>query len=151
MRPIHFAGPTIVLCLLACAPASVTAQKAPASATTPPVDCTKGSSTPEIAQCAAEDLKIADMQLSAAYLASLAAIDRAAHLNVVQRRDWKRAFQEAHRHWLAFRDKDCGQLIGWEWFRGTGMATASLSCKAAKTRARVEELNTRYGAGTAAK
>ena len=108
------------------------------------LDCAKAVATPELAACAAEDLKTADAELHATYKSSLAAIGQVKHLNTNQRRDWERALREAQRHWLAFRDKDCGEVVGWEWFQGTGMATAGLACKAQKTRARIEELKGRY-------
>lgn len=119
----------------------------PTAAAAQRIDCDKAATTPEIAACAAEDLKRADDELNAVYRAALASIGKAAHLNTNQRRDWERAFREAQRHWLAFRDKDCGEVIGWEWFQGTGMGTASLACKADKTRARADEIKARYAGG----
>ena len=118
---------------------------ASAGAQPQPIDCAKAVTTPELAHCAAEDLKTADAALAATLKAAIDKAGAATHLGTNQRRDWQRALREAHRHWLAFRDKDCGEVTGWEWFQGTGMGTASLTCKAAKTRQRTEELRTRYG------
>jgi uncharacterized protein YecT (DUF1311 family) len=110
-------------------------------------DCANATTTPEIAACAADDLAEADAELNATYRRALESIKAANHLNTNQRRGWERALREAQRHWLAFRDKDCGEVIGWEWFGGTGMGTASLACKAAKTRARTDEIKARYAGG----
>lgn len=123
--------------LAACLAAPIAAQPKAA------IDCDNAASTPEIAFCAAEDLKKADLELNAVYRAVLAEISRQTHLNTNQRRDWERAVREAQRHWLAFREKDCGEVIGWEWFQGTGMGGASLACKAQKTWARAAELKSR--------
>ncbi|HRD78113.1 MAG TPA: lysozyme inhibitor LprI family protein [Hyphomicrobiaceae bacterium] len=114
---------------------------------TPPtkIDCETAKTTPDIAWCAGEELKAADAELNKAYQAALTYIAKADHLNVNQRRDWRRALQEAQRHWLAFRKKDCGEVTGWEWYGGTGMGTASLGCEIAKTKTRTEELKARYG------
>jgi len=116
----------------------------PASAP-PRIDCEKAKTTPEISWCAGEELKAAEAELKKAYEAALASIAKSDHLKIHQRRDWRRALQEAQRHWLAFRKKDCGEVMGWEWYGGTGMGTASLACEIAKVRARIEELNARYG------
>ncbi len=144
MQPKNLA-PLAVLAALLAGTLPAPAQKSqPASK----IDCEAASTTPELAHCANEDLKAADAILNQTYKAALASIDGASHLTTNQRRDWRRAMQETQRHWLAFRDSDCGPLIGWEWFQGTGQGTgmgaASLACKAHKTRLRTEEIAVRY-------
>lgn len=108
------------------------------------IDCNDPRTTPEIAWCAGKDFEAADAELNAVYKQALAGIGQASHLGPEQRRDWTRALREAQRHWLAFRDKDCGEVVGWEWYQGTGMGAASLGCKTQKTRTRTEELKERY-------
>lgn len=110
-------------------------------------DCAKAVSTPEIVACAAKELTRADAELNAIYRQAIAHIRSADHLSASQRRQWERALRLAQQNWSAFRDQDCGEPVGWEWFQGTGMGTASLACKIGKTRTRAEELKGRYGSG----
>ncbi len=117
------------------------AQKPPAKA----ADCDSGGSNPEMAECHGRELAEADAALKATYKVALDEIKTASHLNANQRRDWERAMRESQRHWLAYREKDCGEVTGWEWYQGTGMKVASLVCKVVKTRARTLELAARYG------
>ncbi|MFM9940910.1 MAG: lysozyme inhibitor LprI family protein [Hyphomicrobiaceae bacterium] len=109
-----------------------------------PPNCEQAASTPEIAFCAELELREANVELSKVFKDVIAKIKAASHINVNQRRDWERAMREAQLHWIAFRDKDCGEVTGWEWYRGTGQGAATLGCKAAKTKARAEELKARY-------
>lgn len=134
---LRFAG--ALACVLM-PPLPAFAQKAPE----PKFDCAKATSTAETAWCAELDLKKTDAALSEAYKAALAAAEKAAHLQVAQRRDWRRALQEAQRKWLAFREADCGAPVSWEWFQGTGTGAASLACKIAKSEQRTAELKARY-------
>jgi uncharacterized protein YecT (DUF1311 family) len=109
------------------------------------IDCAKTTTNPEIAWCAEQDLKAADAEMNKAYKAALERVAKADNLNTNQRKDWKRALQEAQRKWIAFRDADCGAPIGWEWYESTGMGTAVLACKIAKTEQRTKDLAARYG------
>ncbi len=76
---------------------------------------------------------------------SLSILDKWDGLTEDQRRDWWRATQEAQRHWLAFREKDCNEVTAWETYGGTIATTAKLYCRAEKTRARASDLKERYG------
>jgi uncharacterized protein YecT (DUF1311 family) len=113
----------------------------------PRIDCEQAKTTPEIAWCAERDLDAADKLLNGAYQQALAHIAKADALSAAQREQWAGAMREAQRRWIAFRDQDCGEVIGWEWFGGTGMGAASLGCKIAKTEARTRELTDRYPGG----
>ena len=73
-------------------------------------------------------------------------IDRDESKTGAQRKGWKSDLRDAQRLWFAHREKDCGPVVGWEWFGGTGMGAASLACKTAKTEARTSEIVARYGA-----
>ena len=74
----------------------------------------------------------------------LASIDKQDHLTKEQRDKWKAALRESQRSWVRFKDLDCGEVIGFEWFGGTGMGLASYGCLNGKTTARVQELKERY-------
>jgi len=115
----------------------------PAAAQTKP-DCTAPTATPEIAYCTELELKAADAALNRAYQDAIAVIKAADHLKPKQRRDWEQVMREAQRHWIAFTDRDCGEVTGWEWHQGTGQGTATLACRLVKTRTRTDELKARY-------
>ena len=118
----------------------------PAAAQSPPepIDCSKASSTPEIAWCAGEDMKRVDAALKIAFDAALKIASADESKTGAQRKGWKSDLRDTQRLWLAYREKDCGAVIGWEWFGGTGMGAAGLACKVAKTEARTKELIDRY-------
>jgi len=108
------------------------------------IDCSTATTTVELTWCSGQELDAADRKLNAVFKAVLAHIAAADMLTPAQRREWTNAMREAQRRWIAFRDQDCGELIGWEWFGGTGMGGAMLGCKISKTEARTKELDERY-------
>ncbi len=129
---------------LAAAITLATCMAAVAQRGTETINCETASSTPELAWCTEQQLKAADAELNAVYREAIASIKGAGHLNTNQRRDWERAMREAQRHWIAFTAKDCGEVTGWEWYRGTGQGTATLACRLTKTKQRTQELKSRY-------
>lgn len=110
----------------------------------PAQDCTQATSNVEMTACAGLLLRKNEAELAETLKMVTARIDKADNLSIHQRRDWKRALREAQRHWLAYRKKDCGEMIGWEWHGGTGMALASINCEIAKVQTRKDELTQRY-------
>jgi uncharacterized protein YecT (DUF1311 family) len=121
---------------------AVAQQRAP----DPAPDCRSPAPTVETAYCLEQELKAADTELNAAFQAAIARIKAQSHLTTSQRRDWDRALREAQRHWIAFVAKDCGEVTGWEWYRGTGQSSATLACRLARTKTRTVELIERYKA-----
>jgi uncharacterized protein YecT (DUF1311 family) len=57
---------------------------------------------------------------------------------------WKAELKKAEQTWIAFRDADCGALVGYEWGHGTGMGVATQSCLLEKTQQRTRDLVARY-------
>ena len=102
------------------------------------IDCKKAVSTPEVALCANDAYEAADKQLNAAYRAATAAIDKA-DVPPDGRRDWRKALVEAQRRWIAYRDAEC-ELVGFEWYGGTGRSGAMLDCARELTEARTKAL-----------
>ncbi len=127
------------LAIMACLSQPVLAQS------TPKIDCDKAVTTPELNWCSGQELDRADKKLNAAYQKALAQIAQSDGMTKKQREQWAASLREAQRHWIAFRDKDCGEVIGYEWFGGTGMTSASLGCMITKTDTRTQELEARYG------
>ena len=114
------------------------AQSAPAT------PCDSETSTYAQSACLDKALKAADGALNGVYKKALAVIDKSDDMSAEQRRNWKQALQKAQRAWVAFRDADCGEPVGYEWFQGTGMGPATLACNLQKTKIRTQELTDRY-------
>ena len=55
------------------------------------------------------------------------------------------AADRAQAAWRAWRDADCGEVTGFEWWGGSGSGNAILSCRLEATAARVRDLTARYG------
>ena len=131
MRPI-------LLALLASLPCSL------AIAATPTVDCKTATTTPEMSFCAEIDLKRADGELNVVWRQALGAIEQTSEMDTATKAKWTVALRNSQRAWIAFRDADCGEPIGYEWFGGTGMGLATLGCLEATTKARTADLRQRY-------
>jgi uncharacterized protein YecT (DUF1311 family) len=95
-------------------------------------------------ECLSRLLRRDDAALNRAYQEALASIDQGNDLTPAQRTQWKDALRRSQRAWIAFRDVDCGEMIGWEWYGGSGRSVAELTCTIERTRARTEDFRTRY-------
>nr|USU32940.1 DUF1311 domain-containing protein [Methylobacterium sp. OTU13CASTA1] len=102
------------------------------------IDCKKAISTPEVTLCINDAYEAADKLLNEAYRAAMASIDKRDTAPEV-RKDWRKAFVEAQRRWIAYRDAEC-ELTGFEWYGGTGRSGAVLDCARALTEARTKTL-----------
>ncbi len=115
------------------------------------LDCSKADAA-SAAACGEQALQVADGRLKEVYAAALAMAAGSGHLTTNQRRDWKRALQEAQRAWLAFREADCGTPIAWERFQSArqdagqnpAFKAATVACKTARTEQRAADLKSRY-------
>jgi uncharacterized protein YecT (DUF1311 family) len=126
---------TIIVLMLSNAPAAAAE-----------VNCTEAQSTPELNVCAEEEYKKSDADLNRVYAQAIASVEtRASDMTPAQRKDFLAALKKSQRAWVAFKEADCTELTGWEWYGGSGAATASWVCLTAKTQARTEELKDRYG------
>jgi uncharacterized protein YecT (DUF1311 family) len=83
----------------------------------------------------------ADVKLNEVYRSAVKTIESS---DSKDKAAWKAELKNAQQAWIAFRDADCGDLIGYEWGEGTGMGAAVESCILQKTRARTRELVDRY-------
>ncbi|MGO4573798.1 lysozyme inhibitor LprI family protein [Microvirga sp. 2TAF3] len=106
--------------------------------------CQASGGTYAQSECLDKLLKTADSALNATYRKAQTSIDKNDLMDADQRRSWKQALQKAQRAWVAFRDADCGEPVGYEWFQGTGMGPATLVCHLEKTKIRNQELTDRY-------
>ena len=83
----------------------------------------------------------ADARLNDVYRRAVAVIENAGGDSAGA---WKAELKKAQKAWVAFRDADCGALIGYEWGHGTGMGAATESCLLHKTEQRTRALVQRY-------
>ncbi len=107
----------------------------------PEVTCRDLAAAGAVTSCLASAYAQLDFELNTLYKGGFAIIDQAAlpsHLS----RDWKRAYQDTQRKWIAFREADCGPPIAYETSGEAG--AAQISCKILRTRERLEELKRRY-------
>jgi uncharacterized protein YecT (DUF1311 family) len=110
----------------------------------PPSACDRLGSPYEQSACLEAALRRADAALNEAYRRAQAAIDADGMAGAADRAAWKRALQAAQRAWIAFRDADCGEVVGYEWHQGSGSGPATLACRLDKTERRARELTERY-------
>jgi uncharacterized protein YecT (DUF1311 family) len=83
----------------------------------------------------------ADAKLNQVYQRAVAVIEKSDSDHVAA---WKAELKKSEQAWIAFRDTDCGALVGYEWGHGTGMGSATQSCLLEKTEQRTRELVARY-------
>ena len=139
-RPLHPAAMAIlVLCL----------GTAAAGAQTPTTEdrieraCAGNMSNVELKDCLGKFAEKTDRDLNTVWRRVLASID-SSKLKPSQRLDWRRKLTAAQRHWVQFRQADCSEPVGYEWFDGTGMGGAVSTCIAKHTLDRIQHLKARY-------
>jgi uncharacterized protein YecT (DUF1311 family) len=123
--------------------AIVLSMAGPAKATED-IDCENASTTVEMNYCGEQEYLKADAELNRVYKAILDGIDSQAADSGTDAGAWKDALKAAQRAWVDFKEKDCGDLIGYEWGGGTGAGPAAYGCLIQKTKMRVQELKDRY-------
>jgi uncharacterized protein YecT (DUF1311 family) len=83
----------------------------------------------------------ADAKLNETYRRAITVIEKSDSTDAAA---WKAELKKAQQAWIAFRDTDCGALVGYEWGEGTGMGSAAESCILEKTEQRTRDLVQRY-------
>ena len=105
--------------------------------------CHEQPNTGAINACLGKVYGDLDRDLNAAYKAGFKFIDAAA-LQPSLARDWRRAYQDAQRKWIAYREADCGPPVAYEWTGGSATGGMQLGCKITRTRERLATLKRRY-------
>ena len=105
--------------------------------------CPSNMSNVELKDCLGKFAEKADRDLNTVWQRVLSSID-SSKLKPAQRLDWRRKLTAAQRHWVQFRQADCSEPVGYEWFGGTGMGGAVSTCIAKHTLDRIQHLKARY-------
>jgi uncharacterized protein YecT (DUF1311 family) len=126
----------IGLLMIACA-----ALTAPAYAQDSSIAACEALAPPAQSGCLEKLLDAADAKLNDVYRRAMTAIDKSDSDKIAA---WKAELKKSEQAWIAFRDADCGALVGYEWGHGTGMGSATQSCLLEKTEQRTRELVARY-------
>lgn len=110
----------------------------------PSIDCENASTTVEMNYCGEQEYLKVDAELNRVYQEIYKGIDSHDDVEAERIKGWKDALKAAQRAWVDFKEKDCGELIGYEWYGGTGAGSASYGCLIQKTETRIKELKERY-------
>ncbi len=83
----------VLTCILVSTPSVQMAGAQSRKASPPPqIDCSRDDlATPEMAWCAEQAYKAADVELNTVYRAALAALDKADHMDAGEREKWRKA------------------------------------------------------------
>lgn len=100
--------------------------------------CDNANSTAEMNQCAQAEHQQADQQLNVAYQAALKRI-ASQITDTAQKKDTKKAFVEAQRLWVQFRDKDCNAVYKL-WRDGTIRGVMYWGCMSEHTEQRTKQI-----------
>ena len=103
-----------------------------------------GGSNVEMTQCILDAYKAADDELNEVWPQVLATIEPSDALPAKAAAEWKGHLLAAQRAWAAFKQEDCEGATAYEWFGGSGADAAVESCLYTVTRARIDDLKSRY-------
>jgi uncharacterized protein YecT (DUF1311 family) len=124
---------SLVVCLTLAAPSHAQQSSAESACVALPAAAQSG--------CLEKLAEAADAKLNEVYRRAISAIEKSDGNDIAA---WKAELKKAQQAWIAFRDADCGDLVGYEWGHGTGMGAATESCLLEKTEQRTRELVARY-------
>jgi len=129
----------IGLCCMICA-----ALPAPPALADTEIDCANATATAELNACADKELQAADKELNAVYRSALAAVPSLSAEKPYDAKSWEKALRTSQRAWVGYRDAECAGHLAMFWQGGTGASADILGCKTALTKARTEQLKSRY-------
>lgn len=93
-------------------------------------------------ECLEKNLKSASAELDRVYREALASIYSKDndHIPKSELDKWKIETERSQRAWQTYRDIECGKIILYQWWGGSGAGGASIECSLQKTIARIREL-----------
>lgn len=106
--------------------------------------CAGAESNLALKECLGKAYQNADKELNVVWKRVRGSVDGADHLTPEQRGAWKKELREAQRAWVQFKEHDCNGAVLYEWWGGSGAGGAISSCLLGHTKARTEDLKSRY-------
>lgn len=106
-------------------------------------ECNNGPNV-VMTQCIWDRYEAVDAELNAAWKEILAKFDTMDYMKPEDVAAWKGKLVAAQRAWITFKDDDCNGAVAYEWFGGSGANAAIGACLYGHTRARVDDLRSRY-------
>ena len=106
--------------------------------------CEDRSSMVEIKACLAEVERRVEVEMAVVWTAVQQDIATRYFLQNTQRARFAAAADRAQAAWAAFREADCREVTGFEWWGGSGAGAAIRACRIETTAARVRDLIRRY-------
>ena len=106
--------------------------------------CSDRQTNVEFKDCLYRHYLAVDRELNRVWKKVIAAIRHNDYLKPNIRKDWEDRLREAQRNWVRFKDIDCNEAVGYEWWGGTGAGSAISFCLIRHTILRTEDLTERY-------
>jgi uncharacterized protein YecT (DUF1311 family) len=106
-------------------------------------DCAGAGGNTEILACMLTAYEQADAELDTVWKKVLASVEPKEFMSADEVRIWKEDLLESQRGWVIFKENDC-DAVSYEWYGGTGVTIAVVSCLYDHTVARVSDLKQRY-------
>ena len=94
-------------------------------------------------ECMAGVVNQEDARLNAIWAQVMAYIE-SSQLPAGEGENWRSTLVQAQRDWIKFKDRDCNDVVRFEWYGGSGALGAVYKCLILTTRARADELQRRY-------
>jgi uncharacterized protein YecT (DUF1311 family) len=107
--------------------------------------CEDTASMVEMKDCLAEIEQAVEIEMALTWTQVQQNIATRYFLQNTQRARFAAAADRAQAAWAAFREADCREVTGFEWWGGSGAGVAIRSCRIETTAARVRNLTARYG------
>jgi len=106
--------------------------------------CSGQQTNVEFKDCLYRQYLAVDRELNQVWKQVIAAIRKSDYLEPKTRKAWEGRLREAQRNWVRFKEIDCNEAVGYEWWGGTGAGSAISFCLIRHTVLRTENLTERY-------
>lgn len=106
--------------------------------------CERSASMVEHKDCLAAVERAVEVEMAVVWTAVQQDIATRYFLQNTQRARFAAAADRAQAAWAAFREADCREVTGFEWWGGSGAGAAIRACRIETTAARVRNLIRRY-------
>lgn len=111
--------------------------------------CEGALSSVERERCLQKKYEYVDKELNRVYQSALKKIENkevSEEFNFTEKvkKNWKEALRKAQREWIDFKEKECGKLVAYEHWGGSGIGEFIRECRIQKTTKRTDQLKQRF-------